>query len=242
MQPMDLRQRTLDYLNALELVTGWRLSRIAREAGLQSTTLTRFVNSADHKFALSGRTLHKLRERYGFGPGEAPVPFNPAARARSDRASDAQRRYETGSWPVRKDVPVHSVAEAAFVLPDGETTEAMVIEPGYAGSFVARPASLEGAPNLLAFYVPGSAMDPRFRTGELAMVDPNRPPRVGDDVLVVIGQTERGARSALLKHLVDRTEDGLVLEEYRPHRRFLLPAHQVLAVQRILSLEEILRG
>lgn len=237
-----LRDRHLEYLGQLELVTGWTISRIAREAGLQPTTLTRYVNDPGHKSELSSRTLEKLRSRFGFGPGETPQPqLRPPAR--QDRAAEQRAGFFGAPIPPPRDVPVYAItAEAGFALEDGEASEALVLEGVYSGQMVTRPASLEGQAGLFAFFVPGHSMDPRFRMGELAIVDPNRPPRLGDDVLVTVGRLEDGRRSVLLKTLVGVDAAGIELEEYQPRRRFRVPAHRVLAVSRILSLEEILRN
>lgn len=233
----------LEYLHTLELKTGWTLTRIAKEASLQHTTLTRFTNSQDHKFMLSSLTLEKLRKRFGFGPGEDPPAFDglmhptTSAGAREPRAS-----FSSILDSMPRDIPVRNVsAEAEFALPDGGHAEALVFEPAATIRMVTRPAALEGVRGIYAFYVPGTAMSPRFRVGELIMVDPNRQPRIGDDVVVIIGEHE-GRRSALLKTLAGADAEGLRLEQYSPPLQFGLPASRILALHRVVALEELLHG
>jgi hypothetical protein len=49
------------FVNELLRATGWPPSRMAKEAGIVHTTLTRFLNGENVTHTLSGRTLAKIR-------------------------------------------------------------------------------------------------------------------------------------------------------------------------------------
>ena len=56
--------------------TGYSASELARKASLSTTTLTRFMNSEDHQYTLSGKTIAKIADATGIAfEGEvAPAP------------------------------------------------------------------------------------------------------------------------------------------------------------------------
>lgn len=62
----------MEYVRTVLSQMGWSASRLAREAGIAATTLTRALNNPDHKFKLSLTTLEKIRAASGIGfPSDA---------------------------------------------------------------------------------------------------------------------------------------------------------------------------
>lgn len=49
------------FIDELCRITGWSLSRLAKEAGISHTTLTRFANNLAVTHTLTARTLGKLK-------------------------------------------------------------------------------------------------------------------------------------------------------------------------------------
>lgn len=56
----EIRDQIREKVRRITEDLGWSLSKIAREAGMSHTTLTRFMNNDDAKWALSTPTLRKL--------------------------------------------------------------------------------------------------------------------------------------------------------------------------------------
>jgi phage repressor protein C with HTH and peptisase S24 domain len=60
----DIRAEMIDMLDALASFTGSKLSKVATDAGLTPSTLTRYYNNADVKHELSTPTIAKLKATY----------------------------------------------------------------------------------------------------------------------------------------------------------------------------------
>ena len=74
-------------------------------------------------------------------------------------------------------------------------------------------------------YVDGESMFPRYKPGETAWVNPSRPARRGDDVIVQLhSEDEDGTPFGFIKEYVSKTATHLVLCQYNPQQevRFLL--------------------
>lgn len=149
------------------------------------------------------------------GGGGGAIASNVEMRAtRGDGDPDAGAR----------DLPVYGSAQGGS---DGMTIDYEPIE------WMRRPQALEGVVDAFAFYVVGDSMSPRFRHGERLLVHPRRPPRAGEDVLVILKDSEDCAaeptakRDAIVKTLVARTAAGVTLGQYNPHREFDVPAERI---------------
>jgi phage repressor protein C with HTH and peptisase S24 domain len=130
-----------------------------------------------------------------------------------------------------RDVPVYGVAvggdDASFLL------------NGTAVDQARRPPSLAGNPRVFAFYVVGTSMNPRFRLGELAYVNPARPPGIGDDVLIeMLPDHEGEPGAAYIKTLVSVTATSYVCEQYNPPGRVTFPRAGTRFVYRIVPSSE----
>lgn len=104
---------------------------------------------------------------------------------------------------------------------------------------VDRPPQLSNASRAYAVYVVGDSMEPAFRPGRIAYIHPDRPIEPGCDVLVQIHPPEGEATPrAFLKHLVKRSGDKVVVEQYNPPKTFTLTRKQIVSMHRVLgSLE-----
>lgn len=129
------------------------------------------------------------------------------------------------------DVPVLGTAagslQGAFQLHAGEPID-----------HVRRPPGVATAVDIYAIYVVGDSMAPRFEDGELVYVSGRRPARAGDYVIVQIG-AEGADVEAYCKRLLRRDSDRLVLEQYNPARTFDVPASTVIAVHKVLTLNDL---
>jgi len=115
----------------------------------------------------------------------------------------------------RHDLPVHSIVEGgrgALILSSEPYTS------------IARPAILMGLKDAYGVLVRGSSMAREFNEGDIAYVDPHKPPRKGDPCVFQSHQ-EDGTTEATIKYL-DRSPDASdsvwYVEQTNPPRRFTL--------------------
>ena len=128
--------------------------------------------------------------------------------------------------PNKRDLPVYGQARAGrdgFDLPAG--AEAM--------SHIARPFFLDGVGTAYAVYVNGDSMEPRFRHGELLFVDPSRPPKRGDDVVVqvIFGDEICG----FAKRFVSASDATTTLHQFNPETDIFHPTSDVKAVHLVVG-------
>ena len=108
---------------------------------------------------------------------------------------------------------------------------------------IGRPPALRGARDLYAIYFHGESMLPRFEPGEVGIVDPGRPPRVGDYVLVQLnGGDSDDVVSVLVKRLVRQTAKDVLLEQFNPALTFTIPKQRIARIHRILQQTDLLFG
>lgn len=131
------------------------------------------------------------------------------------------------------DVPVYGVAvggsDGDFSL-NGEIVDR-----------VRRPPGLMGNTKAFGVFVRGDSMEPRHQQGDLLYVDPVRPARAGDDVLVELKPLTGGEPGpAFIKQLVSQTPLRLVVRQFNPAKDITLPGARVLRICRILKLADLL--
>jgi SOS-response transcriptional repressor LexA len=106
--------------------------------------------------------------------------------------------------------------------------------------WIRRPAIFDGRRDVYALYVTGSSMEPRFEPGDPVVVDPKRPPRPGDDVIVQLIDHDDVVRTSLVKRLVRRTATSLELRQYNPDITFTVPLSRVKEIHRVVMMRDLL--
>lgn len=104
----------------------------------------------------------------------------------------------------------------------GPESAEMFLDLGY----TPRPANLGGVREAYAIYMTGDSMEPRYEQGWLLHVNPFKPPRRGQDVVVrrkggVVGD------AVLVKQLVGWEGDTLVLRQFNPPDTLRIPRDEV---------------
>ncbi len=128
------------------------------------------------------------------------------------------------------DVPVYGIAAASAInsFKIDEQVDA-----------VKRPPGMMKAKNVYALYVHGDSMSPRYRSGDLIFVSPDRPPRPGDDVIVQT-KTHSGAPiESWLKELDHTNSEAVVVRQLNPEGRIEFKRSTIVAVHRVLTLREL---
>lgn len=104
-----------------------------------------------------------------------------------------------------------------------------------------RPPGLLGNKSAFAVYVRGDSMEPRHLQGDLLYVDPARPARSGDDVLVELKPSRPGEPGpAYIKQLVTQGPVRVVLRQFNPAKDITLPGDKILRISKILKLADLL--
>lgn len=123
------------------------------------------------------------------------------------------------------------------------TVERSSFDPDHHVRMLVRPPALRGQTDLYAIYFHGESMEPRFQPGEVGIVDPRRPVRNGDYVLVQLNAGDSDeVVTVLVKRLVRQNADEVVLEQFNPAVTFKVPKNRVARVHRIMQQTELLFG
>lgn len=150
-------------------------------------------------------------------------------------------------FPRDQSLPVLGTAHGGTVIRDTSGGDAQIeqtiFEPTQVVRYITRPPSLNGVTDAYAVYIQGESMDPRYRQGELAVVDPRIPPQIGDDVIVQItADGDNEITAILIKTLVRRSASFIELEQYNPAIRFRIDSRRVQRIHRIMPPVDLLGG
>lgn len=141
-----------------------------------------------------------------------------------------------------KNVPVLGNALGSSTdFSNGASGPMELIEMGEVVDMVRRPPGLSAVKSAYALYVMGDSQSPRFEPGELIYVNPNRPAVPGDDVVVQLVDSDGCTNCALVKRLVKRDGDVLVLRQFNPPHDFTVPLDRVRpnGIHRVMSFAEL---
>lgn len=111
---------------------------------------------------------------------------------------------------------------------------------GDPSDYAPRPPSLARTRRAYAIYCFNDSMWPRFAPGDRLYVDPDRPPNIGDDVLIELAP-EAGAKNgdAFIKRLVRRTAAEIICEQFNPAGEVRFDRARVLRLHRIVPTNEL---
>lgn len=218
-----LQEAARRYIAAVSTATGWNYTTIARRAGLASTTVTRFMNEPGVRHMLSARSLAKIA-----AISNVPVPAELGGAV--PLVGDGELRpgeFSVSTMPMPppgpRDLPVRGHAK-------GGSSGAYYFEQGIVQAYVERPWFLMGVPTAYAVYIQNDSMEPVFRHGHLAYVNPSVPPSPGDDVVIHLKDGQ-----GFVKRLVRRTARALIAEQFNPARQLEWPTDSVEAVHLIVA-------
>lgn len=102
------------------------------------------------------------------------------------------------------------------------------------------PPVLESVRDGYAVYVTGESMEPRYYAGEALYIDPRRPVRRHDFVVVQFYPNEAGENpQGIVKQFINWTANKLVLQQFNPAKRLELDKKRVKSVHRVVLAGEI---
>jgi len=162
----------------------------------------------------------------GEGAPSAELPMEDSSTVTRDPVPVPAQSTMPKSVPVHGTVVGGSVGDFEF---NGEVVD-----------YVRRPPGIANTKGVFALYVSGDSMYPRFRPGALIYLNPSRPPRPGDDVVVEMFGESGDHGPAYIKTLKARTALAWICEQFTPPMTIEYPAAKVRAVYRVMTLEELL--
>lgn len=164
--------------------------------------------------------------------GGAAPPFHHIVSPETYRPETRLFPPAVGMMPI--DVPLVGTAV-------GGTTGDFQLN-GQVVDYVRRPPGLIGNRGAFCLYITGTSMEPKFDHGELVYVDPNRPARNGDYVLVEMKPSMGGEPGpAYVKRLVAATPTKYRLLQFNPpNDKIELLRERVLRVSCIMKLNDLL--
>lgn len=180
-------------------------------------------------------TLAKIAEQLQTTPEwllgrteDAPAPKAPPRQ--EVRTADIPALSRTA---MPADVPVMGTA-AGSLLSGAFQLQGGVID------YVRRPPALSGARDIYALYIEGSSMEPRYFPGELVYVNPHKPPRIGDTVIVQEHNGDSGPVAASIGVLFKRATGTVVLRKYNPpDAEITIAQTRIAAIHRVLTPNEL---
>lgn len=211
------QRRARDLIGCLVEETGFSATEIARRSGLAPSTLTRIYPTPTVGYSLSVRSIAKLREAF-------PEPFSMCEAKMSSELSAApapsamlKERAHPFAMPSPRLIPVYAAAllfpeQGDVVLAnDLEVWEGDLSRPA---AHMTMPFGLSDPDRYFAIYIPGEAMEPRFRAGERVILDRIKPAPIEADVLVQLrDDTERSLWT--IGRLTARDRNLIGLTQYR---------------------------
>ncbi|NSZ47963.1 XRE family transcriptional regulator [Agrobacterium vitis] len=131
-----------------------------------------------------------------------------------------------------KDVPVLGSAAGSLVNGSFALRDEVV-------DYVARPPAMSSAKGLYALFVEGESMQPQFYPGDIIFINPDRPIRPGDTV-IVRSKGDEGREVVSLGILKDRRGGHTVIGKHNYGKPTVsIPSTHIIAVHKVLSINEM---
>lgn len=105
--------------------------------------------------------------------------------------------------------------------------------------YVARPPGIAAARDVYALYVEGESMTPLFSPGDLVFVNPHKPIRVNDAIIIQEADTQNGLPAAFIKLFKRRTERGIITEQLNPRSEITFLNREGTKLHKVLTLNEL---
>ena len=216
--PIHPQLRRLDEIGAARSPPLTRTA-IARLANVSEGTLRKL--ELRPQGGMTATTVAKLAAALGVSPGDLMAVDAPLPRASRPNRADSE---ENDDLPLLGSAA--GAAVAAFIL----ATEPI--------DWLPRPPSLKHVKGAYAVYVENDSMAPMHMRGDLRIIDPNKPARTGDTVIV---QTvdENGERQAWIKLLEKQTDGWLVCKQLNPAAEVRYRRDRVVSLHRVLTTAEL---
>lgn len=242
----DDQKYAVEYLTNISKSTGLTASEIARKAGVSASTLTRLFPVPKVPYSLSRRTLLRIQRSFP----EIPLPSSWIEKSSNATTftsiSEALPTKVNALTPLYALKPLSISARHETHLESYQDKIGLELAVGNFEepcSYIAIPATTASAVDLIAAYVPGDGMEPRYRAGEMLIISRTKPPGIRSDV--VVGLKTAGHHSETsnqmafcVAQIIDRTPDAVTLWQHKLHKRAIIDLCDVLFCFTIVALVE----
>jgi len=221
-QKPRLRNRIKEY----RLARQWSLEKLGERAG---TTRQQIYKLENGELRLSQEWMERIAK--AFGGDVRPADLLPEQDSKkpissvSRRAGPSSDQAGIGGWDYRsgpRDLPILGHVKAGQV--------GLFIDQGERQGVTVRPEALRDVRTAYAVRVHDVSMSPAFEPGYVLHVDPTRPIKPGDNVVI---QTVDG--QAFIKRLVRRTERVIICEQFNPREPMEFKPAKVRALHMVVG-------
>lgn len=230
------QHRARNLIGCLIKETGFSASQIARRSGLAPSTLTRIYPVPTVGYSLSEQSVAKLRatfpDAFSVCEADASPPQSPAPQM------VLRDNPVVFGLPKQDNIPVYAAAvhfldEGDLALPEQfELWEANLSRPV---ANTAVPFALGDAERYFVMYVPGEAMEPRFRAGERVLLDRIKPASINADVLVQL-RDDLKRPLWVAGRLIARNRTVIELRQYREQATASIRHSQIKQIFPIIGM------
>ena len=199
---------------------------LSRACGIHPSTLRKFLkNPASSDLGM--KTISKISDISGlqFPKVSRTVPLPVVKHGQPRGSVDLNKTIPTQGGSAR-DLPVYGedqIGQMGYAFGDP-------LQPTLLG-FVERPVDLNDNERAYAVRIKDDSMAPRFKAGELIYVDPTRPAKAGDEIVVRLKDGE-----GFVMRLVSRDLDGIRTDSYQPDGERSFPNEELAGLHVIVGV------
>lgn len=181
------------------------------------------------------QTLEKVLDAVGwtidrFEAENGLYPVQTEVRSTGAVGFDEMKAMVFGETPLAP-LPLYGSAQGGDLDDDFALTELDLSE---VLDYLRRPAALADDQESYALTIVGDSMRPRFKPGERVGVSPSARVEIGDDVIVQLrGENTNRVHRVLIKELVRRKSDHVVLRQHNPARELRIERTAILAMHKV---------
>lgn len=177
--------------------TGWSTEELAQKAKIAHIKIESLVHNMESTVPLTDQEMWRIAETADISPLE------PIFGQDSDIIS-SQSRLPAPPFS-EKNLPVYGTSKVG--------TESLEIDFDDAQEYVERPFNLFSVQKGYAVFVNGFSMSPRYNHGELLHVNPSRPSKPGDYIIIKCKN-----EAAVLRQLDELSQDKIKVSTLNPHK------------------------
>lgn len=236
----------IEYIDNISKETGLSATEIARKSGISASTLTRVFPRPKVSYTLSRRTLQKINLAFPHiavpeqwaNPNENTTQFTPKLDVVLGSANPLTPLYSLSS------LSLGSATDSRF----REFQDAFGLELAHGNlqspcSYISIPTLKHRDHDLIAAYIPGDGMEPRYRAGEIAIASRLKPAGIRTDVLVGINVDidDTKNESCVLycfAQLISRNSTSITLWQHKTHKKVEIDNSNLAFVYSIIALLE----